>query len=285
MRLLGIDVPPSMRDAWCSYLAPAVQPFFVTEDERRALPAGADGTLTPDLRDTYKAWGIDRSLAQVWLDEQTFLSLPRETRARLVRSQIAHRRGAVPAVKAWSEVLPADVLRAQADGHRFVWWPSLLEQHADEVLTRIVADQHPNSRHDDVEETTWQRCADAFPGVRALAGTFPRSSGANCFGTVLAAAGAADADDDSIVREPFEAWLSERTRPAGRGNQIGTVFVWRDRKGLAEHAAVCIGDGWVFEKPSQEWFSPRWVLPVAEQIASRRYPGSRLERHRLIAAP
>jgi hypothetical protein len=56
------------------------------------------------------------------------------------------------------------------------------------------------------------------------------------------------------------------------------VLVWR-RDGAPFHAAVSIGDGWVLEKPSQDWHSPRAVATVADVVRTARAAGQRLERH------
>jgi len=57
------------------------------------------------------------------------------------------------------------------------------------------------------------------------------------------------------------------------------VLVWRDHDGRAEHAAVTIGNGYTFNKPSQGWFSPHLVWTVTETIAASRYRGAVLSRY------
>ena len=114
-----------------------------------------------------------------------------------------------------------------------------------------------------------------LPGARRIAGSFATTSGPNCFGTVMAAAGVVDADTVWMQREPFERWLSEKTRPNGDDAAPGTVLVWRSPDGLVQHAAVTLGDGWVLHKPSQGWMSPNKVLTTlraARQVRER--PGA-----------
>lgn len=149
------------------------------------------------------------------------------------------------------------------------------------ILKRVVSEGRRTSRHSEVREATWRRCATVLAGVRALAGTFPTGSGPNCFGTVMAACGEFGAAESWMLQAPFEAWLAEKTRPGGSDDAPGTVLVWRDRGGLARHAAVTIGDGWGFEKPSQDWHSPRVVLPVRDLIMANRTRGQRLQRRKL----
>jgi hypothetical protein len=111
-------------------------------------------------------------------------------------------------------------------------------------------------------------------------GTFPSESGPNCFTTVLEASGEVEAAKRWGVREPFDEWLADRTRPDGEDERPGTVFVWRNRDGFSEHAALTIGDGWALEKPSQDWHAPRVVRSVRELIDANRVHG-RLERREL----
>lgn len=89
-----------------------------------------------------------------------------------------------------------------------------------------------------------------------------------------------------MQREPFEEWLAVRAAPirgTTRDHLPGVVFVWRNHDGLAEHAAVAIGDGYTFNKPSQGWFSPHLVWTVRETIAASRYKGVTLSRY-LVAS-
>lgn len=187
-------------------------------------------------------------------------------------------------VRRWEDLLDPGALRAQADGHRFVWWPSLLINDNGAILDRVVSDERQPSRHDEVREMCWKRSATVLPGARTLAGTFPSGSGPNCFGTVMAACGEAEAADGWVQQAPFEKWLNETTHPGGDDDSVGTVLVWRDSGGVARHAAVTIGDGWGLEKPSQEWHSPRLVIVVRDLIKANRTRELRLQRRMLLTA-
>ena len=283
MRLLGIDVPGELVDRWRSYLAPDWQPFFVDRADEWDAPAPPTSTtLSDNLRDTYKTWRMTAKGQMVWLDEQSFMALGRRERARLVRSQAERKRGAVPTVRRWKDRFDAPVLRAQADGHRFVWWPSLLSEHPEEVLADQVLDGQPASRHDEVKASTWRAAERLLPRAKEIAGQFAMSSGPNCFGTTLAAAGLVD-PTTCVVQEPFEEFLVSRCTAGGRDADAGTVLVWRDSDGVPVHSAITIGDGWALEKPAQTWWTPRVVLDVRQLIKANRWPGQRLERHRLVA--
>ena len=133
--------------------------------------------------------------------------------------------------------------------------------------------------------TDWRAWHEQYDGVDShLAGRFPTKSGPNCFGTVIAAAGIADAEDVWMQREAFEEWLAANTNEGGRDHDVGTVLVWRSPEGAVQHAAVTLGHGFALHKPSQGWMSPTKVLTVAEVKASARGVGRRLHRYRLVPA-
>lgn len=279
--MLGIEVADDLVRSWVSWLAPEVQPFFVKSLGQ--WPAGVDGpsVLSAEHRDTYELWNLDRTLKILWLDESTFAAMPRADRAALVRLQAQSHRGAVPTVLHWTDLFDAAALRSQADGHRFVWWPSHLDSSAAEILRRVLSTDGLASRHEEVSERTWQSGTAVLPRARELAGSFAPGSGANCFGTVMAAAGVVGAAEEWMLQKPFSDWLSEACCPGGHDDAPGTVLVWRDDALEAVHAAVTIGGGWALEKPSQTWSTPRMILPVRDVIRSTRSPGRHLERRQL----
>ena len=289
MNILGIAVNVEVQSLWRRWLAPEMQPFYIDSLDRwpRSVPRGR--SLSPELRHTYKTWRLDRSLETLWLDETTFLGMSRTQRAELVRTQVVHGRGAVPTVRRWSDLLDPMTLRAQADGHRFVWWPSTIASNPSKVLSRAViaapdggaSDALP-SRHQEVSTVTWRRCTAILPGAKQIVGSFPRSSGPNCFGTIMAAAGVPGAAQESMLQAPFLSWLGSACQREGRDEEAGIVLVWRDGKGAPIHAAVTIGDGWALEKASAEWWTPSAIRSVADVIRMSRLRGHRLERHRIL---
>ncbi len=276
LTVLGIDVSPGLLESWVDWLAPDEQPFFVTSKQATTwnLPTD-DREPSREDRDTYWFYAIDRKAARtVWLTEAAYAELPKPTRAGLVRAQVNYGRGAVPTARKWSGVV-GPAVRQQADGHRFVWWKSLLDQpHM--VLPEIVSEDLGPSRHAEVRQ--WPT---SLPRVRELAGTFADGSGPNCFGTVMAAAGVEGAESVWMMCEPFEEWLAAHTEPGGKDDVPGTVFVWRDTAALVKHAALTIGDGWMLHKPSQSWMTPRKIRAAAEVKRATRTAGWRLERHKL----
>ncbi|TDW93208.1 hypothetical protein EV137_0482 [Kribbella pratensis] len=277
LTVLGVDVSPDLLDRWVDWLAPDEQPFFVTKSQATAWKLATDDREpSREDRDTYRTYAIDRKAARTaWLSEAAYGELPKATRAKLVRAQVDYDRAAVPTVRRWARIVGPEV-RQQADGHRFVWWKSLLREPA-RVLPDVVSEDLGPSRHTEVR--TWPA---ELPRVRELAGTFADGSGPNCFGTVMAACGTEGAETVWMLREPFEEWLAQHTERGGKDDVPGTVFVWRDTARLVQHAALTIGDGWMLHKPSQSWMSPRKVRTLAEVKRATRTAGWRLERHRLV---
>lgn len=256
------------------------------------MPVGSDlssiGTPLPDdldgaeLRDTFESYASVHAHSWRSVSSFEFKALPRETRAALVRTQLLARRPLVPSVRAWPELRRFDTT-VQADGHRFVWWPDLLEACAERALTAYVEEGRRPSAHDSVPDRVWEAAHRNLPGARRVAGTFSRSSGTNCFATVMHAAGVSGITEEWVQRDTFEDWLASATRPGGSDNSVGTVLLWRLATGEVDHAAITIGAGWGIHKPSQGWMSPSKVLTVGDILRSSRAPGRRLSRRRLLA--
>ncbi len=272
---------------WAGWLAPACQPFYLTSAEAadlRLTPDNPGRDLSPELGDTYEEWNLADDLEIIWLEEDAFEAQPHTVRAELIRAQARHGRGAVPAISDWADILDVRVLREQADGRRFVWWPTLVEPQADAVLARVVsAGQLPCQRMS-VPEEIWRSAASILPRARALSGTFvdgsrgsrsARGTASFCFATVMAAAGVEDADD-----EPFEPWLAAHCTVGGSDEVPGTVLLWRTANGSLHHAGVTLGGGWVLHKPGQEWLCPNQVLTVGD-LTGLAPPGVTLHRYSL----
>lgn len=281
--VLGIEVDRALLEAWQGWLAPDPQPFLVASSSEWDCNH-EEGAVSRELADTYRLWwGVEKQSALAWISSAQFAGLPRAKRAELVREQVRRRRGATPTVRAWQDVLDRAELRAQADGHRFVWWPSLLTGKAEVVLTRVVAEGRLPSRHDEVDENIWRAAEPVLPGARRLGGTFPPGSTMNCFSTVMQAAGAPSTAVLNAVA-PFDEWLATACKRGGDPGAAGVVLVWRNRAGSPVHAAVTLGGGWGLEKPSRDWHSPHAVLSVGEIMRMSRHPGERVERHTIVQA-
>lgn len=283
MLSLGIEISPGLLAKQITWLTPESQPFLVPNDSADSFGATSiSGKLPAELRDTFEIYSVPEGLVCVLLREEEFDLLGRSVRADLIRRQVGLGREVTPTVRSAPSGVREKVAK-QGDGHRFVWWPSLLKGYEEQVVGEYLRYGRRPSRHSEIPEQVWESAHSILPGARALAGTFPDSSGPNCFGTVMAAAGIAGAADTWMLQEPFEEWLSKVSGPGGTDTEAGTVLVWRSANGTVQHAAVTIGGGYAIHKPSQGWMSPRKVLTVREVIASARQPGRRLRRYKLSA--
>ena len=282
--VLGIDVDEALVARWSSWFAPDPQPFLILRGGPFAeVGSPLVGSLEMELRGTFEVYSLAEHTEWRFISAVEFATLSRPLRAQLVRSQFVLGRSRTESVRAWPSLLELGI-RDQADGHRFVWWPSMLRGREEEVLIPYVEEGRRPSRHREVPELVWRNIAALLPGARRIGGTFPQRSGPNCFGAVMAAGGRSGADEVWMQRDPFEAWLESRTKAGGRDASPGTVLVWRSRDGLVQHAAVTLGEGWALHKPSEGWMSPTKVLTVAEVHSSARVRGRYLTRRTLHAA-
>ncbi|SDT37748.1 hypothetical protein SAMN04489812_5486 [Microlunatus soli] len=260
VRVLEIEVGEDLVDRWRDWFAPAVQPFrtdILQPQVAAALPIRRVEP-TPEWTDTFFMYHG----AWTWLTEEEFGALRPSVRRSL---RAARRRTVRP------KLMPV--------------WPSELARAGDELMFNWVASGAVRpSRHESVASTVWTHAHPVLPQAERLAGTFAVSgSGANCFGTVLAATGL-DVSDVLVGPVRFQAWLDEHTEPISGtafDDQPGVVFAWTEHGDLA-HATVTVGDGWMLAKPSQAWSSPRLVNTVREVVTSWRYPDTSLSRYRIV---
>jgi hypothetical protein len=275
---LGIEVPDALLGRWSHWFAPDSQPFDIPADSP-AAGAGRrfDPIAEPELRDTFELYREPPGRVYRSLTNAEFLALDGPERARLLRTRAGRARALAPSVRAWPSLRPAGIV-GHGDGHRFAWWPDLLRGLETEVLRPYVEEGRRASRHQEVPSSVWSDVSALLPSARELAGTFPEGSGPNCFATVMGAAGVQGAASTWMLREPFEEWLADTTRPGGRDDDPGTVLVWRSASGDVQHAAVTLGAGWALHKPSQGWMSPVKVLTVRDVILSARAADRRISR-------
>jgi hypothetical protein len=233
---MGIRVAADLVDRWHDWFAPQLQPFSTRRLEGAAIAVGRPAEPTLEIRDTFHVYSDG---GWTWLEEAEFSNLDLGTRRRLLRGRAATGRlGDLP-------VHARPFAASQRTDSRIVWWPPLLRRVGYQPLLSYVENGLPPSGHREVTAAVWRRARRLLPGAAGLAGRFPASSGPNCFGNVLAAAGAGDGSE-WVQREAFEDWLTACTEPVrgtSRDHLPGVVLVWRDHDGLAEHAAVTIGEG------------------------------------------
>ncbi|GAA5502336.1 hypothetical protein Dxin01_02080 [Deinococcus xinjiangensis] len=277
VQLLNIPVSPDLLLRWRGYLAPNQHHFFLTAAEAQALELPTQPCdsvmLTPEQRDTYTTWQIPQEADQIGMLSTTeFDALSSNIQRQMLALQVKHKRGNVPLGRHFRDFLP------DLPAGRFLWRPEYITP---EVLSRIIAKGQRPCQRQQVPQAVWDAAAPVLPRVRDLAGTWPQGSAGNCFGAVMGAAGVVGAEHEWMQREPFEAFLTERTKKGGQDADAGTILLWRSADGLVQHAAVTLGGGWAFEKASQTWMTPRTVLPTRELIAANRTEGWRLTRHTL----
>lgn len=257
--VLGVAVDGDLFTRWRRWFAPPVQPFRVDRLHHRIatlVPPTRSHAAPPEVLDTFRV----RDGAWAWFDEAGFDALHADARRALTAER-----------------------RRILDGGPLPPWPSAPTDAIDELmLARITAGALP-SRHDEVNTRVWGRAALWLPGAHDLAGTFAGGSGPNGFATVMAAAGTSGIAEEGIPGAAFEQWLADRARPirgTARDADPGVVLVWVEDDEAA-HAAVTIGGGWVLNKPTPQWFTPRTVSRVVDVVAAARRPGSRLRRFSL----
>lgn len=254
LSVLGVAVDDALLERWLAFCSPERQPFRAVEGMQSDGPTRLDG-CADEWADTFFTYD-DGPWA--WLSEDDVAEQSAATRSALTAER--RKRLSFKPIPPW----PSDPMRLV------------------KVIRWVEATVRP-SLHDLAHSQLRQASAGPLPGVADLAGTYPDRSGPNCFGAVMAAAGAAD-PRKSGHPDDFSAWLKRCTEPlTARDTDADRhhVLVWHEHGKLA-HAAVTLGDGWTFHKPSQSWSSPTGVWPTHEVINSGRFPGSKLSRHRLL---
>lgn len=264
--VLGIEVDDDLLVRWRSWYSPERQPFRV-DGLSPGLAAHVpvhDCPVTAEWRDTFFLYGG----TWTWLTAEEFEALPPAAR----RSLRARRRETM-------RPKPSPV------------WPSVLARDGDSPLYAWVESGVRPSAHAQVSDPAWDRAREVMPGARALAGTFPPTgSGPNCFATVVASVEGVTPQDAAVVAsewmqaDDFAAWLSRRAVPwtgTERDAAAGTILTWTEHGHLA-HAAITLGEGWVLNKPSQSWSSPRLVWTTRHLVQSWRFAGTKLSRHVLV---
>lgn len=146
MRVAGIEVGDELFGRWKQWFAPEVQPFVVAGSLRSIR--GSPVEPPAEMRDTFALYRVGGARIVV-ISAAEFAALPRAHRAKLVRDQHHRGRALVPSVRS-APVTLRDAVRLQADGHRYVWWPSLIAGHERAIVdAQAVAgmDDAAHSRH------------------------------------------------------------------------------------------------------------------------------------------
>lgn len=255
--VLGIDVDDDLLALWRGWFCPPSQLFRAENLSQATLDAVEHVELNAiplEIRDTFDAYAG----AWVQLDEPTFRVLPAALREELLATR-------------------------DAEGeHGMFRWPSEMEAESDGALIDFLYDGVSPSRHADVDGSTWAECASLLPDARRLAGTFARSSGPNCFATVMVATGM-DVENEHMGHRGIEDFLASRTEPVKDPDlaEPGVVLLWRRQRDEPHHACVTLGDGWALNKPAQAWWAPRYVWSLETVLADADLATMSRSAHRL----
>lgn len=301
MNVLGCRASDAILAAWEQRIVFEREPIFVTEAERRWLPAGsiilsakefADNfAMAPhDLWDSYRLYEMDRKGMEVaLLTPAEFWELSEEARQELMALQAARGRGQIyPEAflrKAEATLLSGARDRiATDDGTRFAlrydaWW-ALSPEERRRWLLHFVSENRNSCLSGQLSAEQWERIDRVHgPQIRLLAGTLSPVSGPNCFATALAAVTPNSTLGLSILGhwlhpEPFLRGLAERgfgpsNVPAEAESMAeGSVILFFDESKRLQHAAYYLGEGLVLNKDGQGWHIPRQIRPVAELLES-----------------
>ncbi|GGJ84046.1 hypothetical protein [Deinococcus aquiradiocola] len=263
--LLSIPLPPDVQARWESWFVPDVQPFLLSDALAARLPHLAPWKrhelhthhMPLSVIDTFGLYASPPDATwTVQLDESGWHTLSEDLQQEVLREQRSFRRGRV------TEDPCTGLLHNEWP---LTWW-ARTPQDRWQRLQAFVEDDRLPCRRQELTDSQRQALRQHFPALEALMGTFAADSGPNCLGTVMAACGVTGVARVWMHGPPFQRWLDARTRPADDLSGHGTILVWRDADGAVQHAALSLGDGWVFHKESQAWFAPRQVADLNEVL-------------------
>ena len=284
--LFGCTISEGLMAQWSQLLVCEPAPFFIPDTV--ALPeemlilsrkAFSEVGFDASFRDSYATYHISPDAHRVaFLSSAEFDALPPESHQALLAAQCAMKRGQVYRWKDIESFLEGCIEQAEtrsvslADEKYLVldtkiWWLLPDDMRQAWLVDFVTADKPAVCLSPTLSEADW--AVMPYDSIRALAGTFPARSGANCFSTTLAAITrhvdtALTIADFWLHQEPFLEGLERRgyhlleetLKPDARDR----VVVWNDQQGKPQHTCYLIGNGLVLNKNSQSWFSPRQIL-------------------------
>lgn len=282
--ILGCPVSEALLTSWSGLILCEAAPFFFDDDP--GLPhdalilsreAFSENQFDLSLTDSYKLYRVSREAKSVvFLTPTEFDALSSITQQSLLAAQVEFRRGQVYPWKQVEHLLESREVQSRSitvsDETYLVPDTKIWQALTDEVRARwliafVARENTLECLSGTLADADWPP---AYPSVRALAGTFAARSGPNCFSTTLAA----------VTHNPVTAetianfWLHQGTFFDGlsrRGyiltDEVVTdpdlhdaVLVWADQNGIAQHACYVIGNGFVLNKNTQAWYTPRQLL-------------------------
>ncbi len=307
MDVLGCPVTDDLLAQWARHIVSPVAPFFLAEVDRPLVPIGAilferaeiaadHSDLPLEARDAYALYRIVPEATWATLLTDTLLDdLAPAARRALLRAQWRLGRGQIydhatardlcgssvsarAALGAWT--FDTDEGEKVALQHR-TWW-TFPEDVRRRWLCWFVAQRRDACVAGSLTEGQWATIDSRYRAVvRHLAGRFPLRSGPNCFSTTLAALAPDSVRADAIARlwlhqAPFLRALEtqgfRKISPIECAAEYppGTVLLWQDGAGMAQHACFVPGPGWALNKDDQGWFVPRQLVPLQHVVESWR---------------
>jgi hypothetical protein len=295
MNILGCEVPVSTLEAWSKIFVFELEPIFLTRENQHLLPnelrielmdqtrliRRQDFKATLEYRDSYLTYLIPKEAEFVaLLNPEEFRALPREIQETLIQLQTQFGRGQIYELEFVRDVLGVipSFLEQDIFADRFVLhfdiWNAFTPEIRDRWMVACVSLERLNCLSSLMPENTWSELPKQ---VRALAGTFSSSSGANCFATVIAGL----TQDFLESTRISNLWMLENEFLKAletRGfHDVGTlelpvkpnsVITWLNAKGTNIHACLMLEFGLVLNKDAQSWFAPRQILKLEDVLES-----------------
>lgn len=292
MNVLGCLVSDNLLAQWKSQFVCDPAPFFLPENlelppETLVLKRSefAASNFELSYRDSFATHAMSpKTEAIAFLTAAEFEALPIHVQQQVLYAQVTLGRGQIylwEKVASYVQSCPdlAESRCVLIDGAKHLsldirLWNALPEDIQNRWLVDfITSDNTLHCLSSTLSEVQWSSIDNA--SIRALAGTFASKSGANCFSTALAAITQQPYTiaDFWLHQEPFFRGLKQRgfaLDPAGSVEDRelrDAILVWYNPEDKAQHTCYVIGNGFVLNKNSQAWFSPRQLLHLETLVA------------------
>jgi hypothetical protein len=295
MNILGCEVPISTLETWVRFFVFNLEPVFLTREAQEFLPMAVwsdlvdqmrliprrDFAATLEYRDAYLTYLIPKEAEFVaLLEAQDFRAFPRDVQESLIQLQIQFGRGQIYDLEFVHGVLGEIQTALEPDifAERFVLhfdtWNAFSTEVRHRWIAAYVSLDHINCLSSLMPENTW---AELPEQVRALAGTFSSTSGANCFATVIAGLTPDLLESTRIAKtwmlehEFLEALETRGFHDAGKLElpvKPNSVITWLNSSRTNIHACLMLEFGLVLNKDAQSWFAPRQILKLEDLLKS-----------------
>lgn len=286
--IAGCTITRAALEAWSAAFVVDPAPYFLDDDLRARLPylvtpraAFGEGDLSLSVRDSYFTFAVHHQAAWVALiTDDDLAALPPDLRADLLDAQRRFGRGQVyqrAQIAHWLDASLMPESHFTGEGEYLLLtrrlWDALTVDAREAWLLDFVGRDQLECLSGKLEDAQWARIDQHSPAVRHLAGRFLPTSGPNCFSTTLAAL-LRDQERATLLstfwlhQQPFMEHLityGYRHRPQRHPQDADlhdAVLVWRDQRGMPQHAAYLLFDGLVLNKNAQTWYAPRQIVAL-----------------------